>query len=90
MLMIRDVNHLFQRMSGMPVNSRDGQKLLKKAGIDTNSRQYKAVISEMGGAGYTNAQAIKNRMKLYDKEGHYIEPKTGLADRIVPNGKDRK
>ena len=40
------------------------QKQLKAAGIDTNSKKYKAALSEMmkngNGAMFTNVQAIKN------------------------------
>ncbi len=57
------------------------------AGIDENSRQYQAVIKSMSaacsGVGYTNIQAIKNRMSRYDKEGDYISPVTGLAGLVV-------
>lgn len=57
------------------------------AGIDENSRQYQAVIKSMSaacsGVGYTNIQAIKNRMNRYDKEGDYISPVTGLAGLVV-------
>lgn len=71
------------------LNSRSVQAQLKAAGIDTNSRQYKAVIKEMmqaskgNGAMYTNIQAIKNSMKSYDKDGDYIDPVTGLAGLLV-------
>ena len=79
MLMVRDLNNLFATMSGMPVNSRGAKKMLKNAGIDTNSAQYKKVIQSMssgkgGAVGYTNVQAIKNRMKNYDKDGNFIAP----------------
>lgn len=86
MLIVRDFSNMFQRMSGMPVNSRGGQDMLKRAGIDTNSRQYQAVMqsmSEHGGVGYTNVQAIKNRMSRYDKDGDYISPFSGLAGLVV-------
>ncbi len=62
--------------------------MLKRAGIDTNSRQYQAVMqsmSEHGGVGYTNVQAIKNRMSRYDKDGDYISPFSGLAGLVVTN-----
>ena len=42
-------------------------------GINTNSKQYKTVISKMmqnaNGMMYTNPAAIKNLMKNYDKDG---------------------
>lgn len=69
------------------LNSGSIQAQLKAAGIDTNSKQYKAVIKEMmkngNGAMYTNPQAIKNLMSQYDKDGDYIDPDTGLAGLLV-------
>ena len=48
------------------MNSSSVQKQLKAAGIDTNSKKYKAALSEMmkngNGAMFTNVQAIKNLM----------------------------
>ena len=45
------------------MNSSSVQKQLKAAGIDTNSKKYKAALSEMmkngNGAMFTNVQAIK-------------------------------
>ena len=87
MLMVRDLSNLFQQMSGMPINSKGGKTMLKNAGIDTSSKQYQAVILSMSaagkGVGYTNIQAIKNRMSRYDKDGDYISPVTGLAGLVV-------
>ncbi len=87
MIMVRDLSNLFQQMSGMPVNSRGGQNILKKAGIDTNSKQYKAVMQSMSsashGVGYTTVSAIRNRMSRYDKDGDYISPLTGMAGLVV-------
>lgn len=69
------------------LNSSSIQSQLKAAGIDTNSKQYKAAIKEMmkagNGAMYTNIQCIKNSMKCYDKDGDYIDPTTGLAGLLV-------
>ena len=78
---IDDYSFLFQKMFGMPkrnitgsfqlsqLNSSSVQAQLKAAGINTNSKQYKAVMNEMmkngNGAMYTNVQAIKNLMKGY-------------------------
>lgn len=61
---------------------------LKAAGIDTNSKQYKAAVNEMskhsGSSGMrTNIQAIKNLMSQYDKNGDYIDPTTGMAGLVV-------
>ncbi len=59
------------------ISSRSVQSQLRAAGIDTNSKQYKAVISEMmktageTGAMFTNVQAIKNRMSGYNSDGEY-------------------
>ena len=58
------------------MNSSSVQKQLKAAGIDTNSKKYKAVLSEMmkngNGAMFTNVQAIKNLMKQFDSEGDLL------------------
>jgi hypothetical protein len=71
----------------MPVSQADTKKKLKQAGIDVDSKQYKAVISSMEGAsrgvGYTNIQAIRNRMSRYDKDGDYISPVTGMAGLVI-------
>lgn len=80
------------------LNSSAVQSQLKAAGVDTNSKQYKAVISNMmkgangNGAMYTNIQAIKNQMKYYDKDGDWIDPTTGLAGLLVTeeNNESRK
>lgn len=84
MLMIRDLSTMFQQMSGMPINSKCGKNILKQAGIDTNSKQYKAAMKMMnssaGGAiGYTNPQAIKNLMQNFDSNGDMKDPVTGLT-----------
>ena len=69
------------------MNSSSVQKQLKEAGIDTNSKKYKAVLSEMmkngNGAMFTNVQAIKNLMSQYDKNGDWIDPNTGLTGLAV-------
>ena len=96
---ITDYSFLFQNMFGtqkttLPgtfqlsqLNSSSVQKQLKAAGIDTNSKQYKAALKQMmsnaNGAMYTNIQGIKNLMKNYDKDGDYIDPTTGLAGLLV-------
>ena len=76
-LMIRDFSNMFERMSGMPIGSKGGKAILKKAGINTNSNQYKTVIKKMNasagaGVAYTNPEAIKNLMRNYDKDGDLI------------------
>ncbi len=87
MLIVRDLSNRFQQISGMPINSKGGKNMLKKAGIDISSKQYQAVMQSMSsvcqGVGYTNVQAIKNRMSRYDKDGDYISPVTGLAGLVV-------
>lgn len=88
MLIIRDFSNQFQQISGMPLSSPNMKKKLQQAGIDTNSKQYQAVISSMtrsgcGGVGYTTISSIKNRMRQYDKDGDYINPRTGLAGLLV-------
>ena len=98
---ITDYSFLFQNMFGMQkptipgsfqlsqLNSSSIQKQLKAAGIDTNSKQYKAALKQMmsnaNGAMYTNIQCIKNRMKSYDKDGDHIDPTTGLTGLLVTN-----
>lgn len=78
------------------LNSSSVQKQLKAAGIDTNSKQYKAALKQMmsnaNGAMYTNIQSIKNLMKDYDKDGDYIDPNTGLAGLLITdeNAESRK
>lgn len=71
------------------LNSREVQSRLKAAGINTNSKQYKMVISRMmkdaNGMMYTNPFAIKNLMKNYDEDGDYISPVTGLAGMDATN-----
>ena len=96
---ITDYSFLFQSMSGTSktnvmgnfqlsqLNSSAIQAQLKAAGIDTSSKQYQAVMQSMSaackGVGYTNIQAIKNRMSRYDSDGDYISPVTGLAGLVV-------
>ena len=57
MLIVRDFSNRFQEISGMPINSKGGKDMLKRAGIDTNSKQYQAVMQSMSsashGVGYT-------------------------------------
>lgn len=86
MLIVREFSNRFQQMSGMPINSNETKERLKAAGIDINSKQYRAVMSEMsrdGGGGYTTISAIKKRMSRYDKDGDWINPRTGLAGLLV-------
>lgn len=111
MAKITDYSFLFQSMFGTKstkgtsiigsfqlsqLNSSSIQSQLKAAGIDTNSKQYKAAIKQMksnaNGAMYTNIQCIKNLMKSYDKDGDYIDPTTGLAGLLLTdeNASSRK
>lgn len=94
-----DYTYLLQHMLGTPktnlvnniqlsqINSRPVQAQLRAAGIDTNSKQYKAVMNEMmkngNGAMFTNVHAIKNLMRQYDKNGDWIDPTTGLTGLLV-------
>ena len=98
---ITDYSFLFQSMFGgtkpkknilgsfqlSQLNSSSVQAQLKAAGIDTNSKQYKAVMKEMmknaNGAMFTNVHAIKNLMKQYDKNGDWVDPITGLTGLLV-------
>lgn len=108
MARITDYSFLFQNMFGIQkptipgsfqlsqLNSSSVQKQLKAAGIDTNSKQYKAALKQMmsnaNGAMYTNIESIKNLMKDYDKDGDYINPNNGLAGLLVTdeNAESRK
>lgn len=70
------------------LNSSSIQSQLKAAGIDTNSKQYKAVIQQMTkngctGSMFTCVQAIKNLMKNYNSRGEWVEPTTGLTGLLV-------
>ncbi len=70
------------------LNSSSIQSRLKAAGIDTGSKQYKAVIRQMAkdgctGSMFTCVQAIKNLMKNYNARGEWVEPTTGLTGLLV-------
>ena len=70
------------------LNSSSIQSQLKAAGIDTSSKQYKAVIQQMAkdgctGSMFTNVQSIKNLMKNYNSKGEWVEPTTGLTGLLV-------
>lgn len=70
------------------LSSSSVQAQLRAAGIDTNSAQYKTVIGDMlsankGGMGYTNVQAIKNRMRYYDEDGDHINQAFGVSGLTV-------
>lgn len=96
---ITDYSFLFQDMLGRAnkntigsfqlsqINSSSVQSRLRAAGIDTNSKQYKAALSVMmkngNGAMYANVQGIKNLMSQYDADGDYIDPTTGLTGLVV-------
>lgn len=89
---IMDYSFLFQSMnksSGVDsfgrfrvnnANSMAVQSQLRAAGIDTNSKQYKRVMSEISKhpLAMTNIQGIKNLMKNYDADGDWISP-SGIA-----------
>lgn len=94
-----DYTYLLQHMLGTPktnlvnniqlsqINSKPVQAQLKAAGIDTNSKQYKAVMNQMmkdgNGAMFTNVHAIKNLMRQYDKNGDWINPTNGLTGLLL-------
>lgn len=96
---ITDYSFLFQSMFGTTktnaigsfqlsqINSGSVQSRLRAAGIDTNSKQYKAALSAMmkngNGAMYANVQGIKNLMSQYDADGDYIDPTTSLTGLVV-------
>lgn len=98
---ITDYAFLFQNMPGIKfgagminplkvssLSSGSVQAQLKAAGINTNSKQYKAAISQMtkhagSSAMFTNVQAIKNLMSSYDSNGDWIDPTTGLTGLLL-------
>lgn len=106
---IIDYSFLFQNMTGKTntnvigsfklsqIHSGSVQTQLKTAGINTNSKQYQAAVSEMTKSGngmmFANPQGIKNLMRQYDENGDYIDPTTGLTGLLVTDanqaGKDR-
>ena len=60
------------------LNSSSIQSQLKAAGIDTSSKQYKAVIQQMTkdgctGSMFTSVQSIKNLMKNYNSRGEWVD-----------------
>ena len=70
------------------LNSSSIQSQLKAAGIDTSSKQYRAVIQQMAkdgctGSMFTNVQSIKNLMKNYNSRGEWVDPDTGLTGLLV-------
>jgi len=89
---VLNYSYLFRSMFGIKKNAgsinrirvsdlsnKSVQAQLRAAGIDTNSKRYKSVISQMtknadGKTMYTNARAIKNLMKQYNKDGDYVGP----------------
>lgn len=99
MLKITDYSFLFQNKFGFgstnpigsfqlsQLNTKSVQNQLKAAGIDTSSKQYKAVMKEMmknaNGAMYTNPLAIKNLMKNYNSDGDWVDPVSGLTGLLV-------
>lgn len=96
---ITDYSFLFQDMLGRAnkntigsfqlsqINNSSVQSRLRAAGIDTNSKQYKAALNVMmkngNGSMYANVQGIKNLMSQYDADGDYIDPTTGLTGLVV-------
>ncbi len=46
-LMIRNSSDIINQMLGSSINSKKGKQMLKNAGIDTNSKQYKAAMNMM-------------------------------------------
>ena len=71
-----NISNMFGSIKVSDLSSKSVKKQLISAGIDINSKQYKAVVSSMisanqNGGLYTNIQAIKNRMSQYDSDGNY-------------------
>ncbi len=70
------------------LNSSAIQAQLKAAGVDTSSKQYKAVIEEMKkngctGSMFTTIQGIRTAMKNYNSRGEWVDPDTGLTGLLV-------
>ena len=70
------------------LNSSAIQSQLKAAGVDTSSKQYKAVIEEMkkdgcNGSMFTTIQGIRTAMKNYNSRGEWVDPDTGLTGLLV-------
>lgn len=84
------INNKVNNIQLSQINSKSVQAQLKAAGINTNSKQYKAVISQMmkdgNGAMYTNVQAIKNLMKGYNKDGDYVGPGGIVVPGMIATG----
>lgn len=71
-----NMSNIFGSIKVSDLSSQSVKKQLISAGIDINSKQYKAVAGSMisaneGGGLYTNIQAIKNQMKMYDSDGNF-------------------
>ena len=83
-------NNRINNIQVSQLNSKAVRSQLKAAGIDINSKQYKAVIKQMmqnaDGAMYTNVQAIKNLMKGYNKDGDYVGPDGIVVPGMIMNG----
>ena len=83
-------NNRINNIQVSQLNSKAVRSQLKAAGIDINSKQYKAVIKQMmqhaDGAMYTNVQAIKNLMKGYNKDGDYVGPDGIVVPGMIANG----
>lgn len=77
----------FGRFRVNNANSKSVQSQLRAAGIDTNSKQYKRVMSEMAKhpMAMTNIQGIKNLMQNYDSDGDLISPVSGLSGMDATN-----
>lgn len=87
---INKINNKINNIRLSQLNTKSVQAQLKAAGINTNSKQYKAVISQMmkdgNGAMYTNVQAIKNLMKGYNKDGDYVGPGGIVVPGMIATG----
>lgn len=73
-----NLNNLFGSIRVSDLSSKSVKKQLMASGININSKQYKAAVSQLmsadkesGGGMYTNINVIKNHMKLYDKDGNF-------------------
>lgn len=65
MLMVRDVNDFVHQMMGEPVESKKGLKKIQDAGIDTNSKAYQVVISDMTArTGMELCTQIRKQLKI--------------------------
>ena len=73
MLMVRDTNDFILQMMGEPYDSKKGQKKLQGAGIDTNSKTYQVVISDMAATAGNDIGSKKTPRTLKSRGVRYTK-----------------